>query len=106
MMALCVDWPNVACAPVSEPYSPIRMSPLLLAAFPPPLAAVSFLGGQPATATARVIVRNFRRLRLISAFHLQRTGAHSTALRSQPGRRRESSHPLGSDRRRPRANAV
>src|SRR6185369_12215764 len=49
MMPLCVDWPNVACGPVSEPYSPTRISP-------PPAAVLvvlvcSPLGGQPARST-------------------------------------------------------
>src|SRR5712692_777529 len=69
MMALCVDWPNVACAPVSEPYSPMRMSPPLLAAFPPPPPPTSVLGGQPASKTAAMIVNNFRNLGLMTAIH-------------------------------------
>src|SRR6266849_481833 len=69
MMALCVDWPNVACAPVSEPYSPMRMSPPPLAAFPPPPPPTSFFGGQPASKTAAIIVSNFRKLGLMTAIH-------------------------------------
>src|SRR5213075_1326140 len=46
MMPLCVDVPNVACGPVSEPYSPTRISPppaVVLEAVP-----VSDFGAQPA----------------------------------------------------------
>src|SRR5256885_1979941 len=78
MMALCVDWPKVACAPVSDPYSPMRMSPLLLAAFPAPPPAVSFFGGQPKSANAIVMVNSLRKLRLMIAIPCK-TWAHSSA---------------------------
>src|SRR3954454_18032666 len=40
VMPLCVDWPNVASDPVSEPYSPTTMS------------AASLFGAQDAAASA------------------------------------------------------
>src|SRR5207244_8618535 len=50
MMPLCVDVPKVACEPLSEPYSPMRMSPVAdvvaVDAVAPP---VSLFGGQPAS---------------------------------------------------------
>src|SRR5438128_8802310 len=69
MIAVCVDVPKVACAPVSEPYSPTRMSPPLAPALPPPPFATSFFGGQPRRAKASDMRRSFRKLRLINAVH-------------------------------------
>src|SRR5207244_10344316 len=52
MMPLCVDVPKVACEPLSEPYSPMRMSPVdaAVAVDALPVAPpVSLFGGQPAS---------------------------------------------------------
>src|SRR5438105_5459882 len=52
MMPLCVEVPKVACEPVREPYSPMRISPVD-AAVPvdalPVAVPVSPFGGQPAS---------------------------------------------------------
>ena len=52
VMPLCVDVPNVAWFPVSEPYSPTTMSPVV-AAFPAAPPPVSDFGGHPASASER-----------------------------------------------------
>src|SRR5437764_5058581 len=87
MMPLCVDWPNVACGPVIDPYSPTRMSPPpALVVVPPP----SF-GGQPSspndnTASEIKMIAFFRIALLFKELRIvQQAGTALPAAACQPG---------------------
>src|SRR3954452_23733056 len=99
MMPLCVDWPNVACGPVIEPYSPTRMSP------PPPAPVVvpppSF-GGQPRspndnTASEIKMIAFFRIALLFKELRIVHEATPATGDRFRTSRERPPES--GEDRR-------